>query len=420
MGRDRGKGKCSVTLAAGEGKRGLENVTVTSRARLRAELLRILWEKAHGKSGNGEVSISHQELAHLLQVSRWMVQQLLKDLSQSGEIRWERNGRANIYHLATSSNGQQNRQHQVLDLPNNVKVLGKLGLDEVEDSYLLGRAKELKLLREYIARGSNVLIVGPGGSGKSEVLRVLYSLCDKPKLFIRQGSPTKEFLVSLALELRNRSLLTSEVDFERVRNQKLQRMCLEALKGERYVLFIDNTDRMNLPQQLIMEPLVLDHQIVMTGSRHRMLRWSNFLVYELEPLSSECLEAIVELYLEEHDLAVEDPKLLAKSLARHSQGNLKKLHGQLERCRLEGYVSNRYVHENIGVVRDEDDYIDISPLVIVVVAVIVAVRFLGLGFDDRLLYVVAGMGYGFSYMLRYFMYRWRKPFSLSRSRSTSS
>jgi energy-coupling factor transporter ATP-binding protein EcfA2 len=290
-------------------------------------------------------------------------------------------------------------------------------LDQSE-SLLLGRTPERRRLMEYIQKGESVFVVGPEGCGKTELLRELYSSCDpKRALFVVHGSPTKDFLVSLALELARHGDLDEEPQpdrFERMRNAKLSRLCFEALRGKGYILFLDNVERMNATQQALMEPLVYENQIVMAASKMKALRWPHFQVVELKPLDEQTLQAVVDLYLDDHGIAAENRPLLRKSLVKLAGGNVKKLMGALERCRLEGYVTNDFIFEELGF-REEREYIDVTPIILIGAALFIAVRFFGLGLNDTELYMFAGMGYAMAWVLRAFMWRWRKPKARSAS-----
>jgi len=295
-------------------------------------------------------------------------------------------------------------------LPNNgVGIPWMLGKCEL----LLGRSRELRLLQDHLRKGSSVFLQGPEGVGKTALLLELYSLArsgafDGEPLYIPQGSPTKEFLVGLALELVRRGLLEPQ-NFERRRNAQLARLLYEALRetGKRYLLLIDHVERLNATQQGVMEPF-LEHQVVMASSKPKALRWSHFAVLELAPLDEFSQEALIELYVEDEGLWVEDLPLFKKALLRRSQGNLKKLMGLLERSRLEGRITTAFVHKELGVV-EERDYIDVTPVILIGAAVFIGIRFFGLGLGDQELYVLAGMGYAFAWVFRALMWRWRKP-----------
>jgi len=374
---------------------------------------RVLLEELH-KRANGAtcVRVSQRELACALGWSQGTVHHCLHELRAEGLLEWEVDEarRGTVFHLEVINH-------------RNSHGNGVIGLRSVvinhKESPLLGRTPERRKLLEYIQKGESVFIVGSEGCGKSELLRELYSSCDpKRALFIVHGSPTKDFLVSLALELARHGDLDEEPQpdrFERMRNAKLARLCFEALRGKKYTLFIDNADRMNATQQALMEPIVYENQVVMAASKLKPLRWPHFQVVELKPLDEQTMYAIVDLYLDDHGIACENRPLVRRCLVRMASGNLKRLMGALERCRLEGYVTNDFLFEELGAKPEEREYFDVTPIILIGAAIFIGIRFFGLGLGDREIYMFAGMGYAFAWVLRAFMWRWRKP----RARSAS-
>lgn len=374
------------------------------------ELLSLLISRA---DGGREVGITHEELARKLGLSRKQVRKLLDGLRAEGAIRWTRNGRGNIYtllHVLPQGNEGNQIALRPDHLPNSgagtPRVLGKCEL-------LLGRSRELRLLKDYLGKGSSVFLQGPEGVGKTALMLEVYSLAcsrafDGEPIYIPQGSPTKEFLVGLALELVRRSLLEPQ-NFERLRNAQLARLLYETMRvaNKRYLLLIDHVEKLNATQQGVMEPF-LEHQVVMASSKPKALRWSHFAVLELSPLDEFSQEALIELFVEDEGLWVEDLPLFKKALLRRSQGNLKKLMGLLERSRIEGRITTEFCHKELGVV-EERDYIDVTPVILIGAAIFIGIRFLGLGLGDQELYVLAGMGYAFAWVFRALMWRWRKP-----------
>lgn len=47
-------------------------------------------------------------------------------------------------------------------------------------------------------------------------------------------------------------------------------------------------------------------------------------------------------------------------------------------------------------------------ILVLTAALALAIRYLGLGLHDRLLYVLAGFTYALGFLLRWFSYRWRR------------
>lgn len=396
------------------------------------ELLRLLQIKA---KGNREVEATYEELASELGLSRRRVGDLLFRLREKGAIRWRRNGRGNRYTLLVAY-PQENGRHPMALSPegsydydydyDGVAVASESESEaeggytpEDEYGFPLGRTRELKLLEDYLRKGLSVIVQGDEGVGKTALLKAFDSQAKalhlhREPLYIAQGSPTKEWLVSLAWELVRRGYLKEE-NFERLRNPVLAFKCLDALEyaGLPWLLILDHCDKLNSTQQVLLEPFLKQWPCILAFSKPKSLRLA-LPVLELEPLAEEYQEALIELFVEEERIWVEDLELFKRALIRRAKGNLKKLRGLLTQAKVERTVTCRWVHRELGFEK-ERDYIDATPVILIGIAVFIGIRFLGLGLGDRELYVVAGLGYAAAWILRLYWWRWRKP-----KRSTSA
>ena len=375
------------------------------------EILCLLLQRANGSR---EVVISQRELASLLGRSPSWVSKGISRLEEQGKIRISRTGRANVYILGEvepDSNGE-NQIFEIAASPASSKGT-PIGdpLYAYEDPLPLGRTRELQLLEDYLSKGLSVIVRGEEGVGKSTVVRAAARSAVRlgyVPLYIARGSPTKEWLVSLAWELSRRGYLEAQ-NFERLRNPVLSDLCLSALRyaGEKWLLVLDHCEKLNSTQALLLEPFLRRWTHVLVTSREKSLSLALPEV-ELEPLSEEHQAAIVELFVEDEGLYVEDLKLFTRACVRRAQGNVKKLMSILQQAKVEQNVSCQWVHKELGFEK-ERDFIDVTPVVLISAAVFIGIRFFGLGFDDRELYVLAGLGYAMAWVLRFFAWRWRKP-----------
>jgi hypothetical protein len=58
---------------------------------------------------------------------------------------------------------------------------------------------------------------------------------------------------------------------------------------------------------------------------------------------------------------------------------------------------------------EEKRYLDMTPFVFVLAALVMGLRYISLGLDDRMLYVFAGLGFAFFYGMRPFLWRLQRP-----------
>jgi hypothetical protein len=111
---------------------------------------------------------------------------------------------------------------------------------------------------------------------------------------------------------------------------------------------------------------------------------------------------------------------LQRALYRSSMTEIEHVLGPLVKGRkvvVEGRLTGtgRTALERLGLsveeLRKEDQkrYIDMTPIVFVLAAVAMAVRYVSLGLDDQDLYILAGIGFALMYGLRPFFSRMQRP-----------
>ena len=111
---------------------------------------------------------------------------------------------------------------------------------------------------------------------------------------------------------------------------------------------------------------------------------------------------------------------LQRALYRSSMGEIEHVLGPVVKGRLivvEGHLAGtgRTALERLGAeveelrLEDERRYLDMTPAVFVIAAVAMAVRYVSLGLDDQVLYILAGIGFALMYGLRPFFFKMQRP-----------
>jgi hypothetical protein len=143
--------------------------------------------------------------------------------------------------------------------------------------------------------------------------------------------------------------------------------------------------------------------------------------------------ALVHLALEAWHAGKLDPKELGevrgrdvdeaglqRALYRSSMGEIEHVLGPIvkgKRVVVEGHLAGtgRTAIERLGAeveelrLEDEKRYIDMTPVIFVVAAVAMAVRYVSLGLDDQSLYILAGIAFALMYGLRPFFFKMQRP-----------
>ncbi|MEW6635617.1 MAG: hypothetical protein AB1425_02260 [Actinomycetota bacterium] len=111
---------------------------------------------------------------------------------------------------------------------------------------------------------------------------------------------------------------------------------------------------------------------------------------------------------------------LQRALYRSSMGEIEHVLGPIVKGRkvvVEGHLAGtgRTAIERLGAeveelrLEDEKRYIDMTPMIFVVAAVAMAVRYVSLGLDDQSLYILAGIAFALMYGLRPFFFKMQRP-----------
>jgi len=388
-------------------------------------LLELLRERAK----DGVVQISYSELMKLTGWSRDTVWRYLREAQGMGVIQEERGGfgQPNIYYFQESDFGRllSSQGHSRPPPAKRAENAPEIPPGSIPVP-VAGREEELAEIERLASKGANTLILGFDGMGKTSLLRCLSqdglaAPCDV-KIHLATPAPAKEFFLNLAEELQALSELDPEEDLERLKLRALFRLVRDALakSRKRYLLFIDDLDQITPSQKpMIRELLELRNvQVIATAKTERpryASLWHHFFKVELKRLPKEVSDQIVEQFLEEKSIPVTDKgwgrkdgrELLKERLYRRSRGNPRELWTLLRKIEVQGYVDRKFLEEELGAPQ-EHEYIDMTWIVIMTAAIIMAARYLGLGLHDRELYVLAGISYAAMILIRWLSYRWRR------------
>jgi hypothetical protein len=148
------------------------------------------------------------------------------------------------------------------------------------------------------------------------------------------------------------------------------------------------------------------------GSRKAALVHLALAAWRAGLLDSQCLGEVRRRTVDEAGLQ--------RALYRSSMGEIEHVLGPIVKGRrivVEGHLSGtgRTAMERLGAeveelrMEDEKRYIDMTPVIFVVAAVAMAVRYVSLGLDDQSLYILAGIAFALMYGLRPFFFKMQRP-----------
>jgi hypothetical protein len=279
----------------------------------------------------------------------------------------------------------------------------------------VGRQEILAALGESSAKRRPALLVDPLGIGKSHILRDFSAFTERC-LYLEHISPIKPALLNLAQLLHQDGALEIEgiearyMEWEDVRKRiaprrinQLAELVMECMQDQDYILILDHLERVT--------PTMLPHLDTLMGvalvigaadelrSQAQRLWWA-FERIEVPPLARE--EARRLLWQVAELDRVKKPQLFETRVLQQSGGNPLAIITMAARARTAA-LSDREIR---GLQHGAGTrYVALTPILLVLGALVVATRFVALGLNDRDLYVLAGLGYASFSILRYFIYR---------------
>lgn len=302
---------------------------------------------------------------------------------------------------------------------------------------LVGRDRELKAAGKTLAKGANLLVLGAAGIGKSAFLRALYNeqVQHRPVLWVSEGT-AKEQAFELAWQTHeqvglrvpaelvpNRYLVRAEQEgvhwrwIERSVRRMTVRNCIAMVKAsleatkEPVLVFVESLELS--PSQVeylvaLLEVAQVAACMADTNRRERvrrlLWRFPEQERVQLQPLTREASREIAERWLAAHPVRFESERVRAvflRVVEQESSGVPAAIRGMLEAAATEKAVTRgmvRGLSHEAGV-----RYIDMTPVLVLVLGALVAARYIARGTDSMELYVLAGVGLGLAVVVRFFV-----------------
>ena len=248
---------------------------------------------------------------------------------------------------------------------------------------LIGRDSTLSRdILPRIKRKKPFIVTGQRGIGKSSVLRWAQEQYEGEKVHVScrtaYGHMLKEIAKAQGLEGTSR--------------MKLAELEKQIMKGPKVALFLDDLDRAT--PKLIGFLVAVDERwpVYMAGvepfrEELKRLLWGKQKI-RLKPIVRESRTKLAELCVEQTGTTVP-----VSTLANQSRG----IPG-----RTWAIARGEYVREDSE--RVEGEEINIAPVLLIFVAGIMALRYIGMGIGERDIYMLGGIGMGAAVFLRYFIF----------------
>jgi energy-coupling factor transporter ATP-binding protein EcfA2 len=297
---------------------------------------------------------------------------------------------------------------------------------------LIGRDEVVADLAAEIRKGKHVILTGPVGIGKSAVLKAaLEQVSGKVELLIRlHDHQAKGQFVDMARQMLALGLIgpaeldlpaefhglpPAQIDWKAIRN-RVNRMSMRDLtqaiipalarSDSKPVIAVDDLTSLT-PTQMAFWLAIFDHAQVIGCASEKKARvrklWWKMRELPVRPLPPNVIRDIVRKYIEAKGILIESPELYISHVVKQSGGVPQAIYDMLDESGKERIIDKRKVREmrhEAGV-----QYLDFTPMVMILGALIVSMRYVGMGTGDKTLYILGGMGAALFLTLRFFIFK---------------
>ncbi|MDD2760168.1 MAG: ATP-binding protein [Methylomonas sp.] len=297
---------------------------------------------------------------------------------------------------------------------------------------LIGRDETVAELIAEIRKGKHVILTGPVGIGKSAILRsALDKAADKiDLLIILHDHQAKGQFVEIARQMLALGLIGAkeldlpakfhdtpgpEIEWREVKSQvnrasmrDLTQAIIPALAraDSKPVIAVDDLTTLT-PTQMAFWLAIFDHAQVIGCASEKKARirklWWKMKEIEVKPLPRNAVCEMVKAYIVATGILIESPDLYISHVVKQSGGVPQAIYDMLDESGKERIIDKRKVREmrhDAGVF-----YIDFTPLIMILGAVIVSMRYVGMGTGDKTLYILGGLGTALFLTFRYFAFK---------------
>lgn len=297
---------------------------------------------------------------------------------------------------------------------------------------LMGREALVTDLVAEIRKGKHVILTGPVGIGKSAVLKAaLEKAADRIELLIRlHDHQAKGQFVDMARQMLAVGLLTAkeldlpaefhgmppaQIDWKAIRN-RVNRMSMRDLtqaiipalarSESKPIIAVDDLTSLT-PTQMAFWLAIFDHAQVIGCASEKKNRvrklWWKMKEIEVRPLPAEVVRAIVKKYIDIKGVLIESPDLYISHVIKQAGGVPQAVYDMLDESGKERIIDKRKVRE----MRHEAgiSYLDFTPMIMILGAVIVSMRYVGIGTGDKTLYIMGGLGTALFLTFRFFVFK---------------
>ncbi len=297
---------------------------------------------------------------------------------------------------------------------------------------LIGRDEVVEELIAEIRKGKNVILTGGIGIGKSVVLKTaLEQVSDKVDLIIKlHDHQAKGQFVEMARQMLMLGLLTAkdldlpaqfyeipaaQIEWADIRNRvnrmsmrDLTQTIIPALASSEVkpVIAVDDLTTLT-PTQMSFWLAIFEHAQVLGCASEKKPRikklWWKMKEIQIKPLPPVVVKKMVKDYITAKGMLIESRDQYISHVVKQSAGIPQAIFDMLEESSKERIIDKRTVRamrHDAGVT-----YLDFTPMVMLLGALIVSMRYIGMGTGDKTLYIMGGMGAALFLTFKFFIFK---------------
>ncbi len=301
------------------------------------------------------------------------------------------------------------------------KIVGLFGRDDVVDNLI-----------SEIRKGKHVILTGPVGIGKSALLwEALEQISHKIGSLIKlHDHQAKGQFVEMSRQMLSLGLISAEeldlpdqfhdmdpaaIEWKEIRN-RVNRMSMRDLtqavipalaKTEtKPVIAVDDLTSLT-PTQMAFWLAIFDHAQVIGCASEKKIRvkklWWKMKEMAIKPLPPKVVREMVKRYITSKGILIESPDQYISHVVKQSGGIPQAIFDMLDESSKERIIDKRKIREmrhDAGV-----KYLDFTPMIMILGALIVSMRYIGMGTGDKTLYIMGGMGAALFLTFRFFVFK---------------
>ncbi|MDX1920074.1 MAG: ATP-binding protein [Candidatus Caenarcaniphilales bacterium] len=313
-----------------------------------------------------------------------------------------------------------------------------ISIKEITSNPLIGRDKEFSQLQSNLLHNISTLVIGEPGIGKSFLVESLIDSQERPYIWIENLKAARNVLIDQVIEKLHRdgnlrldednysgALSLEDLKSKCLKNKSIAQLAeiisdsiiISSSKANPYVVVIESMAGLTQANQIIIEKLIDTGAPIIAcankikGSIELESLYRRFTRLELEPLPNQAMKDFLETRIQ-NIYASEDNRLMLKTkILNAACGNIgiaSKMLKDAQALSLSGGLKE----DQIRALQEPElprKYFDLTPVVILGVASFAVLRFIGLGTNDTLLYIMGGIAFViFMAFSRIMMKAWSK------------